>query len=267
MANSVTLVFVFSFRAISMPNTYLRVRERKRNEFYRRVLRFLLLVAISEDELADQATFRGVQSQDVHFLMLLAMHRIVHVRYPLFPSGTVFQLSSCSDAECRSRFRFDKKTIMCILRNLRLPDIVRSTWGTVSSNEEALCIFLYRMSRMVPLADFRIMFGGHSASHFSFVYRFVLEFVYKKFVHLLRFPACVFSAEDVREYTAAVRRVTGLANVDCYGFVDGTFRAIARPVRGQQFVYSGYYGGHGLKYLSIVVPSGLLVYVVIAWLA
>ena len=45
----------------------------------------------------------------------------------------------------------------------------------------------------------------------------------------------------------------------CIGFIDGTFRPCARPVVGQQLIYSGYYKSHGFKFQNVVAPNGLIV--------
>lgn len=50
-------------------------------------------------------------------------------------------------------------------------------------------------------------------------------------------------------------------NCKCVGFIDGTFRKIARPVRSQQTCYSGQYRAHGLRYEVITFPNGLLEHV------
>eukprot|EP00961_Rhodomonas_salina_P074986 1006924-Rhodomonas_salina.1 len=56
------------------------------------------------------------------------------------------------------------------------------------------------------------------------------------------------------------------------GFLDGNFMPIARPgcevnnlhaTMDQQDVYSGYYKGHGVKHISLVLPNGI--HVVYPW--
>ena len=53
-------------------------------------------------------------------------------------------------------------------------------------------------------------------------------------------------------------RVGAPAN-KCAGFIDGTFRRCARPIEGQQYIYSGYYKAHGIKFQCVVAPNGLVV--------
>ena len=45
----------------------------------------------------------------------------------------------------------------------------------------------------------------------------------------------------------------------CICFIDGTFRACAKPTYAQEHVYSGYYKAHGVKFQSVVAPNGLII--------
>ena len=43
-----------------------------------------------------------------------------------------------------------------------------------------------------------------------------------------------------------------------WGFIDGTLRACCRPSQYQRTVYNGHKRYHGLKYQSVVTPSGMI---------
>ena len=45
---------------------------------------------------------------------------------------------------------------------------------------------------------------------------------------------------------------------NCFGFVDGTVRPIARPDENQRVVYNGHKRVHALKIQSFVTPNGLI---------
>ena len=45
---------------------------------------------------------------------------------------------------------------------------------------------------------------------------------------------------------------------NCWGFVDGTVRAICRPEKNQRVVYNGHKRVHALKYQSVVAANGLI---------
>ncbi|XP_075543000.1 uncharacterized protein LOC142576660 [Dermacentor variabilis] len=48
----------------------------------------------------------------------------------------------------------------------------------------------------------------------------------------------------------------GLQN--CWGFIDGTARAICRPSRDQKLFFSGHKRFHALKYQAIMCPNGII---------
>lgn len=46
---------------------------------------------------------------------------------------------------------------------------------------------------------------------------------------------------------------------NCFGFIDGTARAICRPSINQEAYYSGHKKVHCLKYQSLITPDGIIV--------
>ncbi|KAG8226421.1 hypothetical protein J437_LFUL012517 [Ladona fulva] len=47
---------------------------------------------------------------------------------------------------------------------------------------------------------------------------------------------------------------------NCWGFIDGTARAICRPSINQQEYYSGHKRLHCLKYQLILIPDGMMAF-------
>lgn len=45
---------------------------------------------------------------------------------------------------------------------------------------------------------------------------------------------------------------------NCWGFVDGTVRPIARPGEHQKVIYNGHKKVHALKFQSVVAPNGMI---------
>ena len=45
---------------------------------------------------------------------------------------------------------------------------------------------------------------------------------------------------------------------NCFGFVDGTVRGIARPGHNQRVMYNGHKRVHSVKFQSVVIPNGLI---------
>ena len=44
----------------------------------------------------------------------------------------------------------------------------------------------------------------------------------------------------------------------CFGFIDGTVRAISRPGKDQRLVYNGHKRVHALKFQSVSLPNGII---------
>ena len=45
---------------------------------------------------------------------------------------------------------------------------------------------------------------------------------------------------------------------NCFGFIDGTVRGIARPQENQRVMYNGHKRIHSIKFQSVVIPNGLI---------
>ena len=59
----------------------------------------------------------------------------------------------------------------------------------------------------------------------------------------------------LQEY-ADVINAKGAPIENCFGFIDGTVRPIARPDQQQQHVYNGHKRVHSLKFQSVALPNG-----------
>lgn len=65
------------------------------------------------------------------------------------------------------------------------------------------------------------------------------------------------NAQALQSYVDAVS-ARGAALQNCFGFVDGTVRPIARPGEHQRLVYNGHKRVHSLKFQSLALPNGLI---------
>ena len=61
----------------------------------------------------------------------------------------------------------------------------------------------------------------------------------------------------LQEY-ADVIHAKGAPLENCFGFIDGTVRPIARPDQQQRIVYNGHRRVHSLKFQSVALPNGLI---------
>ena len=67
---------------------------------------------------------------------------------------------------------------------------------------------------------------------------------------LLNPPALEMYAQLVHDKGAALQ--------NCFGFIDGTVRPIARPDQHQRVMYNGHKRVHAIKFQSLVLPNGLI---------
>ena len=61
----------------------------------------------------------------------------------------------------------------------------------------------------------------------------------------------------LQEY-ADVIHAKGVPLENCFGYIDGTVRPIARPDQHQRIVYNGHKRVHLLKFQSVALPNGLI---------
>lgn len=67
----------------------------------------------------------------------------------------------------------------------------------------------------------------------------------------------VLSSPLLQEYADAIH-TKGSPLENCFGFIDGTMRSIARPNQQQRIVYNGHKRVHSLKFQSVALPNGLI---------
>jgi hypothetical protein len=66
---------------------------------------------------------------------------------------------------------------------------------------------------------------------------------------------------DLRSYRR-LHRFTNAIEKNCYGrmwgFIDGHFQAMAKPLYNQRKLHSGYAKAYGIKFQGIVTPNGVI---------
>ena len=67
----------------------------------------------------------------------------------------------------------------------------------------------------------------------------------------------ILSSLLLQEYADAIH-AKGSPLENCFGFIDGTVRSIARPNQQQRIVYNGPKRVHSLKFQSLALPNGLI---------
>ena len=93
---------------------------------------------------------------------------------------------------------------------------------------------LARLATPSRLADHYLMFGW-PLEWVSRISRKTQEYIYEKWKHLLYFDEQRLTPYKLEQYAAVIRRRNSPLE-NCWGFIDGTLRKIARPVYWQEAV-------------------------------
>ena len=189
-----------------------------------------------------------------------------------------------SPEKCWEYFRFRKEDMPHLLQELQLPvspDGMIHTGGRyVFSPMEALCTFLHRMAHPSTWDILLGALGGSSPTRYKDIFYLVLDHIFNTFQGCINdicrwegnshqfagVPLCpALMLPHLCAHTHLLYLLSGAIHAAgapaprCVGFIDGTFRPCARPVRGQRQVYNGYPKTHGIKFQSVIGPNGLII--------
>lgn len=175
-----------------------------------------------------------------------------------------FTMDGREDAEFKLYTRFKKNEFRQLLHELRLPARVKTTAGDIVDCDEALWIFLVRMSHPGTWHVLNPIMNHRDRRSCSRIFYVVLDHIYDNFV---------WTVEDINRWEAHMATFAGALSrkgcpyVTCMSFIDGTLSTMCRPRGGysathpdgvQRSVYSGHKKQHGLKYQGVVVPCGIM---------
>ena len=150
-----------------------------------------------------------------------------------------FNFDDWDTVECNIGLRFSKSDVLALLGALQFPERFVCTQRTTCSGLEGLCILLKRLAFPCRYSDMVSRFGRNS-TELCLIFNSVLNFVYNRHNHRLRsWDQPFLSPEMLGIYADAVHE-KGAPLHNCFGFVDGTLRKIARPKRNQRAVYNGH---------------------------
>ena len=207
--------------------------------------RDLVLTAFAEDFISEE-----------EFVLLYDLNLS---KNPLFPYWKYerFDLENFSDAEFKAEFRFVKSDIDVLAEALEIPERFVCRQGTVVDGTEGLCILLKRFAYPCRLSDLIPRFA-RPVPELSMIITTVLDYIYEVHRHhLSRFDQPFLDPHSLQLYCDTIHRA-GAALNNCWGFVDGTVRAVTRPGENQRLLYNGHKRVHSLKFQSVVSPNGLI---------
>lgn len=168
-----------------------------------------------------------------------------------------FCLDELDSSECLTEFRVAKEDIPGLALALQIPDKFTCTQGTICSGIEGLCILLKRLAYPCRYFDLIHRFA-RPVPELCMLSNVVLDWFYDSHGHrLTAWNQDFLSPVFLERYCQAITRM-GCPLANCFGFVDGTVRPIARPGKNQRIVYNGHKRVHSLKFQSVAIPNGLI---------
>ena len=209
-------------------------------------IRDLLLIAYSDNLLSDEE----------EFLILYEDLKPQNPEFPYFQYDE-FNLDNLSEDECLAEFRFRKTDIRTLKNVLHLPDVIRCQQRTVCDSTEALCMLLKRLAYPCRYGVMIHRFA-RPVPEICMITNQVTDFLYEHHAQrILHWNDTLPSPQNLQRYADAIY-TKGAPLDSCFGFVDGTVRAISRPGHNQRVVYNGHKRIHALKFQSVVIPSGII---------
>ena len=190
---------------------------------------------------------------------LLLLHNVHRRRNPHFPywRSEKFNLELMEEDECKAEFRMRRDDVYTLADTIRFPDNFKCYNGVVVDSIEALCICLRRLAYPCRYGDIVNRFA-RPVSQLSMITNLIIDEIYGRFANrLTSMDQPWLSSENLRMYADAIH-AKGAALDTCWGFVDGTVRAICRPKVNQRAVCNGHKRVHTLKFQSVVAPNGLI---------
>ena len=193
---------------------------------------------------------------DEEFVLLYDENRSKNLDLP-YDAYTRFDLDRMEDSECISEFRVQKCDLPKLADALDIPDSFHCYQGSVSGGMEGLCMLLRRLAYPCRYSDMVPRFG-RPIPVLSMVTNEVLDFIYDTHSHrLTQWNHAILAPPLLQSYADAIY-AKGAAIDNCFGFIDGTVRPIARPGEYQRIVYNGHKRVHALKFQSLALPNGII---------
>jgi hypothetical protein len=193
---------------------------------------------------------------DVDFAILSELYASKNLDLP-YQSYGQFNLDELEEDECIAEFRFKKTDIPDLAAALKIPDVFYCPQGTICYGLEGLCIMLRRLAYPCRLSDLVPRFG-RPMPELSMIFNEVISFVYKRHnPRIKQWNNLLLNPTQLERYATAITN-KGAALTNCFGFIDGTVKAICRPGKNQRLVYNGHKRHHALKFQSVVTPNGMI---------
>lgn len=193
---------------------------------------------------------------DEEFLLLYDLNTSPNLDLP-YEQYPCFDLEDMQDDECLAEFRVRKRDLPLLANALQIPDRFICEQRSVIGGLEGLCVLLKRLAYPCRYSDLIPRFG-RPVPELCMAANCVLNYIYD--IHherITQWNANILNPAALQLYANHINQM-GAPLENCFGFIDGTVRPIARPGRNQRIVYNGHKRVHSLKFQSIAIPNGLI---------
>ena len=175
----------------------------------------------------------------------------------VYNSYNCFNLDEMNGDECNAEFRVRKRDLPTLAQALGIPLVFHLSKRSVVDGMEGFCMLLRRLAYPCRYGDLIHRFG-RPVLILSMATNHVLDYIYNTHGHLItHWNHTLLSPPALEVYTNVINQ-KGAPLQNCFGFVDGTVRPIARPDEHQRIMYNGHKRVHALKFQSIALPNGMI---------
>ena len=190
------------------------------------------------------------------FVLLYEMFQSKNPNFP-YDEYARFDLENMSEAKCKAEFRFEKNDLPVLAEALQIPPSFKLNQGSLVDGMEGLCMLLRRLAYPCRFGDMVPRFGS-PVPVISMATNHVIDFIYNTHGHrITRWNDALLNPPALETYARLVHD-KGAALQNCFGFVDGTVRPIARPDQHQRVMYNGHKRVHAIKFQSLVLLNGMI---------
>ena len=187
------------------------------------------------------------------------MYELCSSRNPDFADDSYdrFYLDNMNDDELKAEFGVRKRDLPTLTQALRIPRSFQLSRRSVLEGIEGFFMLLKRLAYPCGYGDLIYRFG-RLVPVFSMATNHVLDYINNTHSHLItQWNHTMLSPRALEVYAETIHG-KGTALKNCFGFVYGTVRPIARPGEHQRIMYNGHKRVHALKFQSLALPIGLI---------
>jgi len=200
--------------------------------------------------------------EDLEEILFDAYYRFCLLRAPPEVPPGEFNVFEIEEADLRRDYRFGRRQLFQLALFLFPSGVVRTDEGDKAHAVDALCIFLREMSSPIRQSDMVRIFHRQRCA-ISRIANFVAHSIYSVAFR-------VFSELDLESVKSGIERDDWLDHiaaitdhpVGVWGFMDGHIVHTTRISEQSEHeaIYNGWKAQRGLKYISVMAPNGMTIY-------